>query len=349
MTKILIVGNSLAAVGAIEHIRQQNADAQVALFATESSLPYDRHLLPSLVAGKIKEIKIHPMAEDFFRKHKVDVITGEKLARISVKRKYVTTEKKTQIGYNRLVLLDTGALILPAVKGHHKKGVFDAWTLTSAKALVKHMPFADNFAVSVSNPQGLNIACALSDLKKEVMVVCSTATFWPDMLDEETGALLKQVLEGKGIRVLAENDIEEILGDTDVKAIRLRSGKVVACEAVILDQARPDMRMLSEPELPEGDEIILEDCFKAAAMPFSPCTFGFGVVDGFLAGVTKLPAEGREYLKFDGPQNIYKKIYAQGDHLVGTVLFNAPQDQQRLWDIIQSKQIITGKEEDLLA
>ena len=62
------------------------------------------------------------------------MVTTESLARISVKRRYLTTEKKTQIDYDRLVVVDTGHLILPHVKGHQRTGVFDCWRLSSVKA-----------------------------------------------------------------------------------------------------------------------------------------------------------------------------------------------------------------------
>ena len=83
-------------------------------------------------------------------------------------------------------------------------------------------------------------------------------------------------------------------------------------------------------------------------MPFAPANFGLGVLDGFYAGWTQLPEGGREFLKFDGPQNIYKKIYALGDHLMGMVVFNAPQDNDRLLGILQRQDNITGKEEEIL-
>ena len=99
--------------------------------------------------------------------------------------------------------------------------------------------------------------------------------------------------------------------------MKLKSGKVLACDAVIFDEAKADIRMLSEPTLTDQDKIAIEECFKPPVMPFAPVHFGLDVLDGFYAGWTKLPEGGREYLKFDGPQNIYKKIYAHGDHLVG--------------------------------
>ena len=90
-----------------------------------------------------------------------------------------------------------GHLILPDVRGHQRAGVFDSWLLSSIKKLKKHLPFADNVTVVVSNAQGLNMACALSQLKKEVIVISSGPGLLPDIFDEETGLLLKQIPGGK--------------------------------------------------------------------------------------------------------------------------------------------------------
>jgi NAD(P)H-nitrite reductase large subunit len=346
--KTLVVGNSLDVLPIIEGIYQNNKEEEVTLFTTEGVLPYDRSLLPAYVAAKSHEQQVFKTAEIFLSAHHPHVVTAESLARISVKRRHLTTEKKTQIGYDRLVLVDTGQLILPPVKGHQRTGVFDCWRLSSIKTLKKHLPYAESVTVVVSNTQGLNMACVLSQLKKEVTVISSSLGLLPDIFDEESGLLLKQILEGKGIRVFSESAVEEILGDAEVKAVKLKSGKVLACDTVIFDEAKADIRMLSEPTLTDDDKICIEDCFKPLVMPFAPMHFGLDAFEGFYAGWTKLPEGGREYLKFDGPQNIYKKIYAHGDHLVGIVAFNAPQDSERLLGILQRQDSITGHEEEIL-
>ncbi len=346
--KTLVVGNSLDVLAVIESVLGEQQNADVTFFAPESVLPYDRMLLPAYAAGTLHEHQLHTKAESFFKQYHPQVVANESLARISVKRKHLTTEKKTQINYDRLVLCDTGHLILPAVKGHQRAGVFDCWRLPSVKALKKHLPFVDSVTVAVTKLQGLDMACALNHLKKEVTVVSSGIGILPEILDEETGLLLKQILEGKGIHVFAENAVEEILGEGEVKAVRLKSGKVLASDCVLFDEARVDLRMLSEPTLTDDDQICVEECFKPAQMPFVPSHFGQDVLDGFLAGWTRLPEGGREYLKFDGPQNVYKKIYAHGDHMQGVVVFNAPQDNERLLGILQRQDNITGKEEEIL-
>ena len=162
------------------------------------------------------------------------------------------------------------------------------------------------------------MACALSQLKKEVTVISSKAGLLPDIFDEETGLLLKQILEGKGVRVFSENAVEEILGDAEVKAVKFKSGKVLACDTVIFDEAKVDIRMLSEPTLTDQDQICIEAMFQAALC----CPLG-RFISALMSSMVFMPdgpnclkAVGN-ILKFDGPQNIYKKIYAHGDHLAG--------------------------------
>jgi hypothetical protein len=165
---------------------------------------------------------------------------------------------------------------------------------------------------------------------------------------KKQGFCLNRSLEGKGIRVFSENAVEEILGDAEVKAVKLKSGKVLACDTVIFDEAKADIRMLSEPTLTDEDKICIEDCFKPPVLPLRRCILALNVLDGFYAGWTKLPEGGREYLKFDGPQNIYKKDLCPWRSFGRGGVFNAPQDNERLLGILQRQDNITGKEEEIL-
>ena len=137
MMKTLVVGNSLDVLPIIDKILSDNKDGQITLFTTEGVLPYDRSLLPALIAGTITEKQLFKAPETLLAIDKNKVVASESLARISVKRRYLTTEKKTQINYDRLVLVDTGSLILPPVKGHQRSGVYDCWRLSSIKNLKK--------------------------------------------------------------------------------------------------------------------------------------------------------------------------------------------------------------------
>ena len=62
----------------------------------------------------------------------------------------------------------------------------------------------------------------------------------------------------------------------------------MACDAVIFDEARADIRMLSEPTLTDQDQIAIEGCFKPPVLPLAPVSFGSPVFDGFYAGWTQV-------------------------------------------------------------
>lgn len=346
MSKILIVGNSKAVVEQIVEIRKTDTQCAITFFSTEGVLPYDRAQLPHYFVKDIKEAALFSVHDKFFTENKVEVIAGEKLARISVKRRHLTTESKRQIGYDKLVLVDTGVYKLPDIKGHHKRGVYQALSLNNVKDLMKSLIDIETVFLSVTNFQGFNLACALARLEKDVVILAPHGVL-SAAFDDETVSLLKQIVEAKGIRVL-DQELEEILGDQEVKAVRLKSGKVMAAQAVIFDIASVDTHMFSEQELQEGDVKISEEILNPLVMPFHPTRFGCGLFDGYVCGVSALVEGGREYLKFDGPANIFKKIFIQGDKLLGVVLFNAPSHSVPLTQLIESGESVTGREDALL-
>jgi len=376
MSKILIIGNSLAAISAVEEVRRQDSSVEMTLFCPEGVLPYNRYFLSALVARDVRESHLFPKHEKFFHEHNVQLVLNESLARISTKRRQVTTENKTHLPYDKLLLTDLSAVKLPQVKGHHKKGIFDALRLTAARDLIKHLPFADNMAVSVTNFAGFDMACALSRLGKEIVVLSPPGGLLGEIFDDETASLLKQIIEGRGMRVITD-EIEEILGDAEVKAVRLNSGKVMAAEAVIFDEVSADLKILSEAglleqkdpdvficdavlggfdlspeELIEQGRCAAANMLNAGAMTYQPPLvlrdFGHRVCDGFCGGVLRLQESGREHMKFDGPSNIYKKIFLLNDRLVGAVWFNALSDKDKVRQALAQKLSLAGAEEQFL-
>ncbi len=340
MPNIVIIGNGVPAISAIETIRADDQESPVTLLCPEGVLPYDRALLAGYLAKEIKEQDLHPKQGSFFKERGVDIVLNEQLSRVSTKRKYVGAESKRQFPYDRLLVTDLGAVHGPDIKGRGKEGIFDGTHYKSIEALGRHIPFVDNAVVCVSNFLGLNMACALKMLGKEVSVVSAGAGILPDIFDEETTMLLKQILEGKGLKVMAGNAVEEILGDGEVKAVRLRSGKVIAAQAVIFDDLKADTRVFSDG-LPEGVDMAAVD-----QPPTGAHDFGLKVLDGTCAGMVRLTEGGREYMQFDGPDNVYKKIFVQDGRLIGFVLFNAAFAKEKLLrDLLEGKEVAQTQEQ----
>jgi nitrite reductase (NADH) large subunit len=248
MNNIVFVGNSLAAVKAIEEIRKTNQTVGITI-VTEGFYPYDREKLFSYLGREIKEKQTLCHPEGFYHENNVRVIADKTVARFNFKRGQVFFENKEQLEYDVLVLADVGAPRLPAIKGSHKEGVYSAARLKDVKTIAEQIQFGENVLIQLSSLPGFRTLCALSGLGKEIVVSAPSSVLFQGLLDAESSSILKQLLEQSGIRLMLDNPIEEILGDAEAKAVRLKSGKVFAADMIILDDLRLDTRIIKESGL----------------------------------------------------------------------------------------------------
>lgn len=385
MPRIVIIGDSQTSVTAIETLRANGYSGDITLFCSQGHLPTQADQLASFLAHDIKEAQVFIKLDKFFKQHQVEVIVNEKITRVSTKRHQLTTENKTHVSFDQLLITDLPVVAYPPIKGHQKESVFNTFQFSAVKNLVKNLHEIDNAVIKVTNLDGFNFACALSRKEKEVVMLTPKEGLLSHLFDEETSMLLKQIVEAKGIRVVYD-DIDEILGDTAVKAVRLESSKVIEAHAVIFDNVSPDLKILQETEL-LGDGVLKTDEFSQTAVPEVFATgsavhgfgltsiemmaygqaaamnmlnikmnaqlprlivhdFGIKICDGFYGGIVRLPDGGREHMRFDGPSNIYKKIFLDADKLVGAVWMNAVGDKDRISQALHASMVLPAGQED---
>ena len=79
------------------------------------------------------------------------------------------------------------------------------------------------------------------------------------LLNETDALILESLIAQSGIRVITESQIFEILGDNDVKAIRLQgqNEKVLGCQAILTDVDWPDLRLFKETELQHNQRVVV--------------------------------------------------------------------------------------------
>ena len=392
MSKIVIVGHSGATVRAIEEIRKSDSQSEVTLISCDGRLPYDRFKLADILAGNIKENQAFYQTDDFYKKFKVEVVCDQPISRISFKRSHVTGANKKQWEFDTLIIADTPETKLPVIKGNNKEGVFGCTRLGQIKEILKYLSLVKTVTVEVTNVLGIRIACAITRHKKEVVIVVPTKNILSELLDEESSAMCQQLFEQSGIQVISKNSVQEILGDLEVKAVRLTSGKVLASDMVIFDGGSPDFKFFAESGLELEERIKINDhlrtnlshVFAVDAVvalnglvatgaydntneeleeqgrvvganasgqdavyraPLKTAGFVMEKLSGFWIGKTQLEQGEREFLKFDPQRNIYKKIFARDDCMIGAVAFNANKEREKFYKLITEQTNITGVEE----
>ena len=89
MTNYVLIGNSAAAVGCIEGIRQIDPEGAVTVVSREPYHTYSRPLISYLLAGKTDRERMKYRPDDFYEKNRCELIAGVSADHLEPKRKTV--------------------------------------------------------------------------------------------------------------------------------------------------------------------------------------------------------------------------------------------------------------------
>ncbi len=261
MKKILILGSSIAGVKAIEEIRRSQPDCE-ATIVTDGEYPYDRGLFAPGLAKEVDYKKKFFKPNDYYEKNRINVVTGKKIARINLKKCKITADDKEAYEGDVLIVTDAPAYKLPEIRGVNKNGVYTLQQLTELDQIIDFLPLIDAVVIQSDSKRGASIAAAFLKRDKEVIWVVSRDQVAQDLLAADTAGKMSEAAKENKLRVVAANPIAEILGEGDVKAIRLKSGKVLAAQIIIFPDAPVDFKVLTDPAVIVEGKIPVNERFQ---------------------------------------------------------------------------------------
>jgi len=262
MKQIIIIGGSLAGVRFAEDLRGVDQESSIKILLGDGNLPVVRSSLTAYLSGELTLEQILARPRDFYAQKNIELIFDKKLSRVNFRRSQIGFEDKSKLDYDQLLLTDTLATKLPEIKGIHRAGVFGWRTLADAAAVIKILPLAETVVVQSQTFLGLRLAAALRKKGKEVILATPENRILSTWADAQSSSVIKNVFQGSGVRVMEQNEIVEILGDTEVKAVRLKSGKVIAAQVVLWPDAPADMKIFKDTELPAQGKLAVNANFQ---------------------------------------------------------------------------------------
>jgi len=265
MKNFVIVGNSAAAVACIEAIRQKDSVSKITVISDENYSSYCRCLISYYLAGDVKEDKLVYRGPDFYRENNVELILNKKVERVDPKKNRVILEDKNQIGYDELLIATGARPKFPETKGIKRKGVFGFRTLKDAKDIDNMLAVTKTACVLGGGLIGLKAAYALKKRNIEVKVIVKSGQVLSQMLDAESAAMVKKRLQEHGVEVMLGEDAAEIIGEGDVKAVKLESGKVFGCSLVIVAKGvAPNIDLIKETSVEVNEGILANNLLQTS-------------------------------------------------------------------------------------
>ena len=265
MKNIVILGASPAGIKAAEEIRKLSEDARITVVTFDSHYPYDRGRFADFLAKEISLQEILYQSKDFYQKNKIDVLLNQNISRVNLKRNKIFVDnenEKGQIDFDLLIVTDVPEHRFPDIKGTQKEGVFGVHKLRDIQQIFNNIALTEETIVQCNSSYGLKLAVSLARRNKEVTVILPDSEFLVRLQESPLMEWIPAVFEELGVRVMEGKKIAEVLGDAQVKAIRLDSGKVLASDMVIFEDTRPDLRVFADSPLLIQQKICVDQNFK---------------------------------------------------------------------------------------
>lgn len=265
----VIVGNCIAAVGAIEGIRRHDRATPITVISKEPYAAYGRPLIANYLKGKLKESELALREPDFYERRGVRLIIGLPARGLSIRDRTVEVEGGEEMPFERLLLAMGGNPIVPPIQGVEGPDVYTFVTLQNAKALRQAASRLRHVAVIGGGLIGLKAAESLHDLGIQVTIVELADRILSMAFDETASRIITRRLEEIGIQIITSNTAEEVLRqrDNQVSGVRLRDGTVVSSQAaVVAIGVAPNLEVVRDTEV-QCRRGILVDEFMETNVP----------------------------------------------------------------------------------
>jgi NAD(P)H-nitrite reductase large subunit len=231
---ILIIGNSAAAVGAIEAVRKVDRSIPITVISDEPHPVYSRPLISYLLSDEIKSDQIYYRPKNFYEKNGVRTLLGRHVAKVYFDKKTAVLENGEKVTYDRLLIATGGKPSIPKMEGLEIPGVYTFTKLEDAQKISSFLKEVRKAVVIGGGLIGLRAAEALKKRNVELTIVELTDHILSLTLDETASSILEKALKKEGVHLMTSNTVEAILGNGCVESVRLADGRIIKTQLVVV-------------------------------------------------------------------------------------------------------------------
>ena len=304
----VIVGNSVAAVGAIRAIRALDQQGNITVISREKHNAYGRPLISYLLGGLINEKRMAYLPDDFYGQHRINLLLNSEVIAVDSKAKRVKVVGGDTVSYDKLLLATGGDPCVPPIEGLADKDRIFTFTTWDDAAKLKVISQDINRAVVIGGGLiGLKAAEGLNLLNKSVTVIELADRLLSSAFDRAAGKIVARKMKVNGIDVITEDTVIRIEGDgSEITGVTLKSGDFIPCDTVIVAiGVRPAASFLKESGVEVNRGIVVNAIMQTSAD------------DIFAAGDV---AEATDFFSEQkNPMPIWPDAYIQGD-IAGTAM-----------------------------
>lgn len=254
---VVIIGAGPVGVRMAIELRRALPDSPIVIYGDEPWHPYNRVRLSSLLAG---DASWKDFTEGLSLPDGVITRFGCRVLSIHPDAHYITDQMGLKEPYRALVLATGSRPHVPDIPGTDLAGVFTFRDRSDAEALQARLVRSRQVVVIGGGLLGLETARALHRYRTSVTVIEQNPRLMPNQLDTSAADRLLAHVETSGISVLLGDGPVAIMGDTRVSGVKVRSGRIIECDTVVISAGiRPNIDLARDAKLAFQRGVLVND------------------------------------------------------------------------------------------
>ncbi len=228
---VAIIGNGVAGSTAARYIRKLDSSAEITMISGESKYFFARTALMYVYMGHMKFEHTKPYEDWFWDKNRIH-LKQDWVDQIEFDKQELQLKEGGSLPYDKLVLATGSHSRRIGIPGEDLEGAQGLYSLQDLQSMGRSTKNIRRAVVIGGGLVGIELAEMLHCRGIHVSFIIREAHFWGDVLPREEGMMIVDHMRGKGIEVILNTTVEQIVGSKCVTAVRTSSGDEIPCEFV---------------------------------------------------------------------------------------------------------------------
>lgn len=291
LQKIIVIGAGAGACGFVKSYRGLNTNDPIEIFSKENFPFYNRVLLPDYISGALPWDNLVKMTDKEEWDYNIKLHRGISVVSINREKKTVIDSKGLLHHYDILIIA-TGSRPAMLRDTPALKGIFTMRSRMDADNFKAHVdPENGKLVILGGGLLGIELAASMREAGINVTIVQRISRLMDRQLDPLGSQLLHEELIEKGIDIYYNDEIERFLGMDSLTGIRLKSGLLLDCQAIVIAIGTvPDIDVAKATGIECKRGVVVNEYLQTS----DPDIFAIGEIaefNGSLYGITAAAEE----------------------------------------------------------
>jgi 3-phenylpropionate/trans-cinnamate dioxygenase ferredoxin reductase component len=251
----LLVGGGLASANCARWLREEGGEGDILLVGREPDPPYNR---PDCSKGYLRgeESREDPLFRpgEWWEEQKIELLTRTSVTGLDLQARTATLSSKQEVSFEK-ALIATGANVRRLnVDGCDLEQIFYLRTLGNADSIREGVEDAEEVVLIGGSFIACEVAASLTMLGKNCTLVMQEEQPFERAFGATVAGFFAELLEGHGVRLHGNDELERFAGDGRVGKVVTRRGFELAADAVVVGAGvTPDVGLAQRAGLQVGE------------------------------------------------------------------------------------------------